>query len=160
MYYRRARRFASLEESASPQSASPGTGSPFRNDARLLAELRSRKLVFTVTAGRTGTTLVTNLLKLLPDTTALHEPEPAFEHYLRRVQRDPAVAREFLLRDKLPAICRYRTRNYAELSNVFCKGFLEPMLQIGLVPNLVMLRRHPRLVAQSYMERYTVPERT
>src|SRR5262249_10400743 len=83
-----------------------------------------------------------------------------FEHYLRRVQRNPAAASEFLLEHKLPAICRYPTKNYAELSNVFCKGFLEPMLQLGLIPSLVMLRRQPRLVALSLMERYSIPERT
>jgi hypothetical protein len=81
-YHLRARRFARLEKSAGLVQA----------DARLLSELGLKNLVFTVTAGRTGTTLLTNLLKALPDTTALHEPEPAFEHYLRRVQRDPAAA--------------------------------------------------------------------
>src|SRR5262245_55660202 len=73
MYRRRARQFASLEKSKSQKSASQRTRKPGRNDARLVSELRSKRLVFTVTAGRTGTTLVTNLLKLLPDTTALHE---------------------------------------------------------------------------------------
>ena len=149
-YHLRARRFARLEKSASL----------VRADARLLTKLRSKNLVFTVTAGRTGTTLLTSLLKLLPDTTALHEPEPAFEHYLRRVQRNPAAAKEFLLQYKLPAIAQYRTTNYAELSNVFAKVFLEPLLELGLTPNLVILRRHPRLIALSYMERYVIPERT
>jgi len=149
-YLVRARRFARLETAQRLPRA----------DARLLTELRAKNLVFTVTAGRTGTTLLTNLLALLPDTTALHEPEPAFEHQLRRVQRDPAAAKEFLLQYKLPAIAQCPTTNYAELSNVFAKGFLEPMLQLGLIPNLVMLRRHPRAIAQSYMVRYVIPERT
>jgi len=126
----------------------------------LLARVREKNLVFTVTAGRTGTMLLRNLLALAPDTTSLHEPEPAFHRYLRRVQRDPAFAREFLLRYKLPAICDFSQRSYCETSHVFCKGFLEPLLDLGIRPNLLVLRRDPRSIALSLLARETVPERT
>jgi hypothetical protein len=90
----------------------------------------------------------------------LHEPEPAFHRYLRHVQRNPALAREFLLSYKLPAICDYPTRSYCETSHVFCKGFLQPLLDLKIQPNLIALSRRPRSIALSLLERYTIPERT
>src|SRR5579872_1009504 len=70
----------------------------------LLDDIRGKNLTFTVTAGRTGTLFLARLFRILPNTTSLHEPEPAFHRYLRSVQRDPSVARDFLLHYKLPFI--------------------------------------------------------
>jgi hypothetical protein len=126
----------------------------------MMSRLRDKNLVFTVTAGRTGTLFLKRLFATLPDTTSLHEPEPAFHRYLRSAQRDPSVAREFLLRYKLPFIGGLRTTNYVELSNVFCKGYLLPLLELGITPNLIIMRREPRKIAVSYLERYSVPGRT
>jgi hypothetical protein len=117
-------------------------------------------LVFTVTAGRTGTLFVQKLCSLLPNTTSLHEPEPAFHAYLRRINDKPGFAKEFLIQYKLPFICNLSTCNYVELSHVFCKGFLEPLIELGIVPSLILLRREPRLIALSHFQRNTVPERT
>jgi O-antigen/teichoic acid export membrane protein len=135
----------------------------FRRDAELLhllSQLRKKNLVFTVTAGRTGTMYAYKLFSLLPDTTSQHEPEPAFHAQLRRIERDCTFAKKFLVRYKLPAIAEVPTTNYIELSHAFCKGFLEPMLELEITPKLLLLRREPRLIALSYLERYTVPERT
>jgi hypothetical protein len=126
----------------------------------LLAGIKEKNLVFTVTAGRTGTLFVQKLLSTLPDTTSLHEPEPAFQRYLRRIHHDPYFAREFLLSYKLPAILSYLTKSYCELSHVFCKGYFEPLLDLGITPNLIILRRPPRPIALSLLERYTIPERS
>lgn len=126
----------------------------------LIGSVKEKNLVFSVTAGRTGTLFTQLLLSLLPDTTSLHEPEPAFHRYLRRVQKDPAFAREFLLNYKLPSIVSYQTRCYCELSHAFCKGYLEPLLDLGVIPKLIILRREPRAIALSLLERNTVPERT
>jgi hypothetical protein len=43
----------------------------------------------------TGTTFLTHLLALCPDTTSRHEPEPSFVPVLRLAQRDPELARRF-----------------------------------------------------------------
>ena len=101
-----------------------------------------------------------NLFSLLPSVTSEHEPAPAFHSCLRRIHRHPAFAREFLLSYKLPFIGNLHTSNYVELSHAFCKGFLEPLLELGITPNLLLLRRDPRRIALSYLERYTAPERT
>ncbi len=127
--------------------------------AALLAALRRKTLVLVVTAGRTGTTFLTELLALCPDTTSTHEPEPSFVPVLRLVQHTPARARDFLLEYKLPAIAAVPTARYAETSHLLAKGFLEPLLALGLAPHVVALRRAPRRVATSLLARRTVPGR-
>jgi hypothetical protein len=126
----------------------------------MLAKLVTKNLIFTVTAGRSGTLFARQLFALLPNVTSEHEPEPAFHTYLRQIKIKPALATEFLLKYKLPYICNIRTPHYIEFSHIFCKGFLEPLLELGITPNIILLRRHPRLVALSYLQRYTVPART
>lgn len=125
----------------------------------LLATVRAKALVVTVTAGRTGTTFLTHLLALCPDTTSLHEPEPSFVPVLRLAQRDPELARRFLLEYKLPFVADLPTRRYVETGHLLCKGFLEPLLALGLAPRAIALRRAPRRVATSLLSRHTVPGR-
>lgn len=132
---------------------------PPADEQALLARLRDKRLVVTVTAGRTGTTFLTHLLALCPDTTSLHEPEPSFVPVLRLAQHDAALARRFLLEYKLPFVADLPTRRYVETGHLLCKGFLEPLLGLGLAPNVVALRRAPRRVAASLLSRHTVPGR-
>ncbi|MBX3027409.1 hypothetical protein KF840_21120 [bacterium] len=132
---------------------------PPADAARLLAAVRAKTVVLTVTAGRTGTTFLTHLLARCPDTTSLHEPEPSFVPVLRLAQRDPALARRFLLEYKLPFIASVPTRRYVETGHLFCKGFLEPLLALGVAPRAIALRRAPRRVAASLLARRTVPGR-
>jgi hypothetical protein len=126
----------------------------------VLAAVSAKRLVFTATAGRTGTAYVTVLFKGLRDTHAEHEPEPNFVHVMRRAQEHAPIALDFLLRHKLPAIAARPGAAYVELSHLACKGFLEPMLALGLRPSLLVLRRGPRSIAKSLLERATVPGRT
>ena len=126
----------------------------------LLAAVRRKNLVFTITAGRTGTVYLQRLLGLFPDTASLHEPEPAFVSVLRLVQHAPERARSFLLEYKLPCIAALPTGRYVEASHLFGKGFLEAAWQLGLMPRLVLLRRQPRRIALSYLARNAVPGRT
>jgi len=128
--------------------------------AKLLSQIRDMNLVFSVTAGRSGTMFVHKLFANLPNVISEHEAIPSFHSCLRKIQSDPSVAKEFLLKYKLPHIVNLCTPNYVELSHVFCKGFLEPLLEFGITPNLILLRRDPRLIALSYLRRYTIPERT
>jgi hypothetical protein len=127
---------------------------------RYITMVKEKNLIFTVTAGRSGTVFLQNILGILPDVTSLHEPDPAFHGCLRHIQREPKYARDFLLNIKLPAIANFSTRHYAEVSHVFCKGFLNPLLDIGVTPNLIVLRRAPRSIALSYLNRNAVPGRT
>jgi hypothetical protein len=126
----------------------------------LLEAVRRKHLVFTVTAGRTGTVYLQQLLGLFPDTTSLHEPEPAFVSMLRLAQHTPGLARQFLIEYKLPAVAAASTTRYVETSHLLCKGFLEPLLDLGITPRFVLLRRSPRQIALSYLARRAVPGRT
>ncbi|OEU18432.1 hypothetical protein FRACYDRAFT_236711 [Fragilariopsis cylindrus CCMP1102] len=49
---------------------------------------QSLHLIFTVTAGRSGTTLLTRLLELIPVVVAKHEPKPSFVNVMRKVQNN------------------------------------------------------------------------
>ncbi|MFN8641067.1 MAG: hypothetical protein U0802_05170 [Candidatus Binatia bacterium] len=132
---------------------------PLRDRDALLAAIRRKHLVFTVTAGRTGTTYVTRLGELLPDTVSLHEPQPSYVHFLRQVQRHPHLATRFLLEYKLPFIAELPAARYLETSHLVGKGFLEPLLDLGLRPSVLLLRREPRAIARSLLTRRTVPGR-
>jgi hypothetical protein len=132
---------------------------PPADAAAMLAAVKAKTLVLTVTAGRTGTTFLTHLLALCPDTASGHEPEPSFVPVLRLAQHDAGLGRRFLLDYKLPYIAGLPSRRYVETGHLWCKGFLEPLLALDVVPNIVALRRAPRRIAASLLSRRTVPGR-
>ena len=119
-----------------------------------------KKLIFTVSPGRSGTHYLAKLLATIPGVSSYHEPEPAFLQVMRKVQTHPETATAFLRDVKLPIIARCPTPVYAETSHLVCKGFIEPMLELGLRPALIIMRRPPRDVAWSMVERFTIPART
>jgi hypothetical protein len=126
----------------------------------LIEQIREKQLILTVTAGRTGTAFLHNLFRLFPGVDSFHEDEPSYLHVMRRVQTQPAEAARFLKKFKFPVIAASKSRTFAETSHLFCKGFLEPMLNLGVYPDLVLLRRNPRRIALSLHERNTIPGRT
>ena len=129
-------------------------------DMLVVEACKSKKLIFTVTAGRTGTTYLTKLLQGVQGVTSLHEPAPDFVKVMRLSQTHPNTAMNFLCAIKLPHILQCQTPVYAETSHLFCKGFLEPMINLGLRPHLIFLRRSPQDVARSFFERGSIPTRT
>lgn len=126
----------------------------------LIEQIKEKQLILTVTAGRTGTTFLHALFKLFPNVDSFHEADPNFLHVLKRIQTQPSAATKFLVEYKLPAIVACKSKTYVETSHLFCKGFLEPLINLGIRPDLVLLRRNPRNIAWSLLERQTVPART
>jgi hypothetical protein len=122
--------------------------------------LAGKRLIFTVTTGRSGTNYLANMLSYLPGVLSLHEPAPTFHAVLRSAVRDPEVAYRFLIENKLPAIAQCPGSIYIETSHVFCKAFFEPMLEIGIVPDLILLSRPKRDVAISFYQLGSIPART
>jgi hypothetical protein len=121
---------------ANPDVAAAGAepGQHYRRygwaEGRMLAPnwcLDGIRLILTVTPGRSGTVYLCELLKSVPGIYSAHEPEPKFSDVMRAVQYDPAIARRFLLSQKLPAIRRYAQSTYVETSHLACKGFIEPL---------------------------------
>jgi hypothetical protein len=117
-------------------------------------------MIFTVTTGRSGTNYLTDILACFPGVHAVHEPYPRMEPWMHKALRDPSVGREFWEEYKLPAIDMYRKPIYAETSHLFCKGFLEPLLELEIIPDIVLLRRAHRKVAASLYSLDTIPGRT
>ena len=132
---------------------------PSVDPTAMLETVRRKTLIVTVSAGRSGTTYLAHLLAAFPQTTSLHEAAPHYAFFMRQAQHSPAAARRFLLEYKLPCIAAAPTPRYADISHLFCKGFLEPLLELGIVPRVVMLRRDPHLVARSWLTRRVIPGR-
>lgn len=119
------------------------------------------RVIFTVTTGRSGTHWLAYLMGLHRGCEGVHEPPPSFADCMRAAQSDPRVADEFLRSRKLPAIRECAEPVYFEASHLFCKGFLEPWLEIkeAPVPDIVILNRAPREVALSMLRIGDIPVR-
>jgi len=126
----------------------------------LIEAARKKRPVFTVSAGRSGTKFLAKLLGLFPDTAAHHEPSPSFVHAMRHAQSNPEAALAFVRDHKLGAIARTPEARYVETSHLFGKGFAEAFIRLGVVPDVVILRRHPREIALSLLRMNSVPART
>ncbi|AMX03166.1 hypothetical protein [Microbulbifer thermotolerans] len=119
----------------------------------------NKNLIFTVTHGRTGTTFLTEVFKIFDDIRSLHEPEPNYANLFPTVKQTPEKAIAFL-QSKIAVINEYPEKNYVETSNVFGKGFLIPLLRLGVMPGLLFLNRNFRKTASSLYERGSTPMRT
>ena len=126
----------------------------------IIAGIRNKKLVFTVATGRCGTAFIAEILRIVPGVASLHEPAPEYADVLRGIQVDPNLALLFLMEKKLPAISSLENSVYIETSHLFCKGFLEPLLELEIVPALLWIRRDHRAVASSMFRGGTIPGRT
>lgn len=130
-----------------------------------ITRLRQHRIILTATQGRTGTQLLTNLLNLVPGVHAEHEPAPPIDNVWWRLRDNPRLAKTWLSRYKLPAILKTIQNSpdssvYAETSHMLCKGFFEPLLDLGIVFDLVVLSRDPRQIATSMYYLNDIPERT
>lgn len=119
-----------------------------------------KRLIFTVTTGRSGTGYLADFLQPIPNCTSTHEPEPSFASTMRACQGQPQIATDFWVTSKLPAINATAGRIYCETSHLFGLGFLEPLLALGIVPDLILLTREKRAVATSLYRLDTIPGRT
>ncbi len=127
----------------------------------LIAALNAKTLLFTVTSGRSGTALLTALLRDCLGIVAEHEPPPRVNFVLRSLVLAPEMAAAWLAHEKLPAMLARATGPvYAETSHLFCKGLIEPMLDLGLRPRFIILTRPAPEVARSLFQMNVIPGRT
>lgn len=127
---------------------------------KIIEAIKKKKLFFTVTTGRSGTGYLAHTLNKHPKIMATHEPTPAFHHELRNIQNNPNQAKQFWLEKKIPEILESNKHIYIETSHLICKGFLEPLIELEIVPNLILVNRNNRAVAQSMLRLNTIPGRT
>lgn len=118
------------------------------------------KMIFTVATGRCGTRFLTELLSICRGVTAEHEATPDFVDIMSKAVTNPSLAKEFWLEKKLPHIESLDAKIYAETSHLTCKGFLNPLLEMGIQPAIIYLRREPRAVAKSMYALNAIPHRT
>lgn len=115
-----------------------------------------KRLIFVVSAGRSGTWFLARALDAVPGIAAFHEPEPNFAYELRRSQFFSNT--RFWKDVKLPAIAsNVRENVYLETSHYFGEGFFEPLLELAIVPDIVLLSRPFREIALSYWRRRSIP---
>ena len=115
----------------------------------------------TVTSGRSGTKLLAVLLRDALGLAAEHEPAPRVNFVMRSFVEAPCAAGTWLLTEKLPAMLdTARDGFYAETSHLFCKVLIEPMIQLGVHPKLIILTRPAREVASSLFRMNVVPARS
>jgi len=128
--------------------------------APLAAKLADKRLIFTVTTGRSGTMYLGALCERMPGVAVFHEPAPDFVEVMRDVQRDATLAEQFWIERKLPVIARVPEATYLETSHLFGKGFAEPLLELDVAADLILLSRPARQVARSLCKLGTIPGRT
>jgi len=130
-------------------------------DQELLLEgIRKKRLLFTVTTGRSGTYTLKQCLSRTAQSAVYHEPHPQFHWYLRGAQQTSEVATQFWLQQKLPKIYSHPAPVYIETSHLICKGFLEQLWALDIFPELIFLIRPKRAVAQSLWQLNTIPGRS
>lgn len=126
----------------------------------LLKIIKNKKLFFTVTTGRSGTKYLAYILSLLRDFRSEHETKPSFHEYYRDILNEKGTFRDFWIKLKLPYIASLRETNYSDVSHVACKGFFESIIELGIRPSFIFLKRDNRAVARSLLELDTIPLRT
>lgn len=124
-----------------------------------IKSLKNKRLIFTVTTGRSGTGLLAESLQAIPRTIVFHEATPGFHEHMRNIIDNKEEAKEFLLQQKLPSVAALSSDIYIETSHVFCKGFFEPLLELGIIPDLILLKRPEREIAKSLYQLGTIPGR-
>ncbi|WP_103332477.1 hypothetical protein [Pseudotabrizicola formosa] len=98
-----------------------------------LEKLRKARLVFAVTPGRSGSKLLARLAGQIRGVQAVHEGAPRMNYVMRGIQGYPEAARWWLESEMYPAIAaNLDQRVFLETSHLFCKGFLEPTLELTL----------------------------
>lgn len=134
----------------------------FPDNNSVLEQISTKRLIFTVTTGRSGTGLLADLINssTTGDVACHHEPEPHFAADFEQNRGEIQAAKRFLIEKKFPAILQTDSKIYIETSHLFCKGFFEAALSLGVAPELIILRRPEREVATSMYQLNTIPGRT
>ena len=125
---------------------------------------KKERLIFSVTTGRSGTKYLDRIFQGHPHIYTCHEAQPNFANIMRAGQNEPELLRKFWLEKKLPQIRKHLENSgksiYLETSHLFCKGFLEPLIDLGIVPDLILLVRPHQDVAKSLFQLGCIPGRT
>jgi hypothetical protein len=135
----------------------PPAEEPFPRDETLRG---GKRITITCTPGRSGTGFLQRVFALFPDFYSEHESDvPQLQGHLRRAVRDPEFGKRIWC-EKFALINARPENRYFESSHLVNKGYIEPLIALGVVPNIIILRRNFREVATSLLRLNTVPART
>lgn len=115
-----------------------------------------RRVIFAISAGRTGTGFLAALLDAVPNVSAFHEPRPQMTGtYLDAVAARPLASSYEQRQVKLIAVNRVLERLppeqvYAETSHMFIKTFFDVVADYYPGLEVVILRRDLRKVLRSF----------
>jgi hypothetical protein len=119
-----------------------------------------KTITITCTPGRSGTGFLQHVFALFPDFYSEHESDvPRLQGHLRRAVKDAEFGKR-IWRQKFALINAMPEAGYFESSHLVNKGYIEPLLALGVWPNLIVLRRNFRDVATSLVKLNTIPART
>ena len=119
-----------------------------------------KRLVFTLTPGRTGTMYLANALNTVQGVYAEHEPEPNFVDIMRSSVNYPPLGVAWWRDVKLPYLSELTCDIYVETSHLFVCGFASQLVQCGVVPDVIILRRPLRDAALSRWRKRSIPARS
>jgi hypothetical protein len=120
----------------------------------------NKRLIFSLNSGRCGTGYLAEVMNTVPGVYALHEPYPNFVSILRPGKGDHDIYKKWMQDKKLPFIEGLGECIYLETSHLFIKGFVKPMLELGVVPDVIVIHRNRRDIALSLFRVATIPGRT
>ena len=130
----------------------------------IITQLQQHRIILTASSGRCGTQLLTELLSLVPGVRSLHEPPPYVDNIVWRLRSNPGLAKQWLVKHKLPtmlnSIKAADVNVYIETSHMLCKKFFEPLLELGIAFDLIILSRDLRATAMSFYAIDDVPIRS
>lgn len=121
-----------------------------------------KRIIFTLTTGRSGTALLAKLLKPLLQVHADHEPKPLFSDALVYLKTRPDFDIHEFCKMKLKAIQQSMDDKdiYIETCHSFGKGFIGPMREICSDIEIIILHRNPIDVTMSMYRLGDIPGRT
>jgi len=96
-------------------------------------------------------------MKTVPDVCSLHEPPPYFQEFARKGYDEK---KEWLENIKIPYIQGIAQGVYVETSNQVIRGFIEPLIELGIKLNVIVIQRPLRDVALSMWRMNWIPARS
>lgn len=115
------------------------------------------RIIFCLSTGRCGTMYLANVMDTVPNVCALHEPEPNFV-YAHKWSYNKRL--EWLRDKKMPYILGIAQSTYIETSNLVSQGFIEPLIELGIMFDAIVIYRDLRSVAISQWRRGHFPGRS
>ena len=117
------------------------------------------RMIFSLNPGRCGSMYMHKTFRSVPKVVSLHEPWPTFQDAnCNGLTHDERLT--WLKDEKLHYIKGLAQDNYLETSNQFMRGWPGLLLELGEIPDIIILRRPHREVALSAWRMGYIPARS